>query len=67
MRVEDAGRYYRRALDLSPTSAETMAAMGEWLLTSGRESRARKWLKRARRVDSENPRVLRLEERLAAG
>lgn len=65
--LEDAERYYRRALQLAPEAAEAQAAMGEWALASGRRGRARKWLKRARRSDPQDPRVLRLAQQIAEG
>ncbi len=66
-RLEDAQRYYRRALDLGPDEAEVQAAMGLWHLEAGHRSRARKWLKRALKTDPEQARVRRLAEQIAQG
>jgi Tfp pilus assembly protein PilF len=63
-RFEDAGRYFRRALDLDSEGAEPQAAMGQWFLAAGERRKARKWLKRAERVGPAVPRVLALQEAL---
>ncbi len=66
-RLEDAGRYYRRALDLDPEEAESQAAMGLWHLEAGNRSRARKWLRRAEKIDPNQARVRQLAEQIANG
>lgn len=66
-RLEDAGRYFRRALELDSEGVEPQAAMGQWYLATGERRKARKWLKRARRVRPEDPRVLALEAALEEG
>ena len=66
-RLDDAERYYRRALQLGPESAEAQAALGDWNLAAGRRGRAKKWLKRALKIDPNEPRALRLKQRLADG
>lgn len=66
-RPKDAERYYRRALNLEPDSAESQAAIGQWFLDAGRPRRAKRWLKRARKIDPDNPRVARLAEQITEG
>ena len=66
-RIEDAGRYFRRAYRLAPEEAETVAAMGLWSLQSGRTRAAKKWLRKARKLDPDNARVARLSRTLESG
>lgn len=63
-RLEDAARYYRRAVRLGRDKAEPRAAMGLWALSRGDERRARRWLRRARRLDASEQRTVRLEKML---
>jgi Flp pilus assembly protein TadD len=67
-RLEEAGRFYRRALRLGDPAAdaELMAAMGMFELRAGRPAQARRWLKRARGVDPQNSRVVALERSLSS-
>lgn len=64
-RLAEAERFYRRAVRLSEDTAEPFAAMGLLVLENGDRTTARRWLKKARRVDPENPRVLLLTQRLS--
>ena len=66
-RVDDAGRFYRRALALAKFEAEPRAAMGQWALANGQRQKAASWLERARQADAESPRVLALEKILLEG
>ncbi len=66
-RLEDAERYYRRALDLGPDEAESQAAMGLWHLEAGNPGRARKWLRRAQKSDPNQARVRELAEQISNG
>jgi Flp pilus assembly protein TadD len=63
-RLEDARRYYRQAIRLGRGDAEPRAAMGLWALSNGDEGSARRWLRRARRIDQHETRTLRLEQTL---
>jgi len=66
--LEEARRYYRRALRLAPRVPEVMAAMGLWAHGAGHPRRAERWLRRARRQDpgAGTSRVQLLAARLAA-
>ncbi len=64
-RLDDAGRFYRRAMRLNRNNANTRAAMGLWELASDRPDKARGWLERAERLDAEAERVVLLRSRLA--
>jgi tetratricopeptide (TPR) repeat protein len=63
-RLEDAKRFYRRALQLNREDAESQAAMGLWELASQRPDRALGWLERAERIDPQASRVERLRTAL---
>ncbi len=63
-RLEEAERFYRRALHLARHEAETQAAMGQWALAAGKADKARIWLGRASEVDPGNERAVELRERL---
>lgn len=63
-RLEEAERFYRRALRLARYEAETHAALGGWALAAGKVDKARVWLERAREIDPENGRVVELGEQL---
>jgi len=64
-RLDEAKRFYRRALRLARYEAETRAAMGIWALSAGDRDKASSWLERAAELDGDNPRVRELERRLA--
>jgi Tfp pilus assembly protein PilF len=64
-RLDDAKRFYRRALQLNREDADAQAAMGLWELAAKRPDRARQRLKRAERLDPEAERVELLRTRLA--
>ncbi|MEE8278231.1 MAG: tetratricopeptide repeat protein [Thermoanaerobaculia bacterium] len=64
-RLNEARRFYRRALRLGGDLAEPRAAQGLWALQRGDEARARKWLRRARAIDPDDARTLELARRLA--
>ena len=63
-RMEEARRFYRRALHLNRNDAESKAAMGLWELAAERPDRARVWLERAERIDRESERVGQLRDGL---
>ena len=65
-RLEEARRYYRRALWLAPEDSEPRAAMGLLALAEGHPKRARRWLDRALRDGDGTTRTLRLAERLGS-
>ncbi|NLN11091.1 MAG: tetratricopeptide repeat protein [Acidobacteria bacterium] len=65
-RLDEAERFYRRALRLDSSQAETQAALGELALARGREREARQHLRKAVRLDAGHPRVVRLAQRLSA-
>ncbi len=64
-RLDEAGRFYRRALQLNRDNADLKAAMGLWELASEHPDRARVWLQRAERLDATAERVERLRARLS--
>lgn len=57
-RLDDARRFYRRALRLAKFEAETHAAMGQWAVAAGKLDKARDWLQKAAEIDPENQRVV---------
>lgn len=63
-RLDEAKRFYRRALRLYRKDAEPYAAMGLWALASGDRRAAVRWLERAKSIDALNQRVLRLAAKL---
>lgn len=63
-RLEIAGDYYKRAKSLAPTDAEMVASMGLWAEQVDKERKARRLLRKARKLDSEHPRVIALAGRL---
>lgn len=63
-RLDEAERFYRRAVRLRHEYAEPYAAMGLLELQGGDLEEARRWLRKARKLDSEEPRVLLLAQRL---
>ncbi len=65
-RLEDARRFYRRALHLNRKHPESRAAMGLWELASDRPDRAQAWLERAERLEGGAERVELLRARLSA-
>jgi Flp pilus assembly protein TadD len=66
-RLEEARRFYRRAMWLNRDDPEPYAALGFAALAGGDRNEARKWLRKAASRDKSNERVRRLEARLAAG
>jgi Flp pilus assembly protein TadD len=66
-RLEDARRFYQRALKMARSEAETHAAMGLWALYAGKRDRALDWLESATQIDPENDRVRRLRLRIEHG
>lgn len=65
-RLDDARRFYRRAVRRGEDSAETRAAIGLWELASGRPDRARRSLRRAEALGPGAGHLRLLRERLAA-
>jgi len=65
-RLEEAGRFYRKALNRQGRNAESLAAMGLWSLKQGESKKAQNWLRRAEDLDPESQRVALLRERLGA-
>jgi Flp pilus assembly protein TadD len=65
-RLEEAGRFYRKALRRQGENAESLAAMGLWTLERGDKKGARSWLRRAEGLDPESGRVALLRRRLGA-
>ncbi|HVR30763.1 MAG TPA: tetratricopeptide repeat protein [Thermoanaerobaculia bacterium] len=63
-RMDAAGRFYRKALRRQGENAESLAAMGLWLLERGDRKSARNWLRRAEDLDPAAARVLLLRRRL---
>lgn len=63
-RLDEAERFYRRALRLDPQQAETSAALGLWALSAGKTREARAWLKKAEKLDPGNARVAQLARQL---
>ena len=63
-RLEEAGRFYRRAVRLDPTQAESEAALGHWALAAGKTREAQKHLRKAQQIDPKNARVDDLAKRL---
>ncbi|HVR95318.1 MAG TPA: tetratricopeptide repeat protein [Thermoanaerobaculia bacterium] len=66
-RVDEARRFYKRALRLYKGNAEPYAALGIVSLLSGDRSEAEKWLRKAAAIDQENGRVQQLSRRLGTG
>jgi Flp pilus assembly protein TadD len=65
-RMDEAGRFYRKALRRQGENAESLAAMGLWTLERGDKKGARTWLRRAEDLDPEAGRVVLLRRRLGA-
>lgn len=63
-RLEDARRFYRRAVKLGRGHAETHAAFGRWYLETGDRERALKSLERAEKRDPAERRTVELRLRL---
>lgn len=63
-RLEEARKFYRRALRYGRYLAAPRAARGLWVLKSGKEGKARKWLRRAQAVDPDDDRTRQLARRL---
>jgi len=64
-RLEDARRFYRRAVRLGRGHAETHAAFGHWHLEAGDREQAARSLERAEKRDSEEERTVALRQRLS--
>ena len=47
-RMDEAGRFYRKALKRQGENAESLAAMGLWTLEQGDQKEARTWLQAGR-------------------
>ena len=65
-RFSEAGIYYKRALGLAPKDAEVMAAAGGWYFDMGQTSRAKGLMRKATKLDADNPRVRELRLRFEA-
>lgn len=63
-RLEDAKRFYHRALQLDDSLGEAKAALGLLAAEADRPKRARAWLRRAQKVDPRGRRTLALADRL---
>ena len=66
-RIDEARRFYKRALRLYRDSAEPYAAMGIVALASGDAGEALRWARKAQAIDQENHRVKLLVARLGGG
>ncbi|RMH18743.1 MAG: tetratricopeptide repeat protein [Acidobacteria bacterium] len=64
-RFDEAGRLYRRAINLKRRDAEPWAALGQLALIRGDHDAARRLLKKARKRDAEHPRAVQLAQALA--
>ena len=64
-KVEDAGRFYRKALRRRSDSAESLAAMGMWEFRQGEKRKAKRLLERAEEIDPDSARVALLKSSLA--
>lgn len=65
-RLEEAERFYRRAIRVQREDAEALAAMGSLALELQNVDAARRWLRKARRIDPAEERVQDLEAALRA-
>jgi len=63
-RLDEAHRFYKKALHLYGQDAEPYAAMGSWAKASGNPREARKWLKKAVALNVTNDRVRTLAAEL---
>lgn len=63
-RLEDAERFYRRAIRVQRDDAEVLAAMGNLALKQQDLAAAKRWLRKARRIDPDQERVRDLESGL---
>ncbi len=64
-RLEEAKRFYRRAVSLSCEAADCYAALGQLAVATGDLRTARKMLKKASKLDVENYRTQQLSNMLA--
>ena len=64
-RFEEAARFYSRAHRLSPKTAETNAARGIVALAMGDETKAKKWLRRAQKIDPLESRTVELANKVS--
>ena len=63
-RLEEAGRFYQKASKVGGDLAETWAARGSWALAEGKVRKARRWLRKAQELSSDDPRTLELERQM---
>jgi Flp pilus assembly protein TadD len=63
-KMDEAGRFYRKALRRRSTSAEPLAAMGAWELEQGGKRKARRLLEKAEEIDPQSVRVAMLKSSL---
>jgi tetratricopeptide (TPR) repeat protein len=63
-RLDEARRYYRRAVRLAPGSAEPYAALGQLAFSMGDVKRARRYLEKAEARDQDDDRARDLSEML---
>jgi tetratricopeptide (TPR) repeat protein len=63
-RIDEARRFYKRAMRLYRDNAEPYAAMGIAALASGDAGEAHRWMRKAVAIDQENQRVKVLVARL---
>lgn len=64
-RLDEASRFYRKALRFDRSLAETLAAWGTLVLRRGEIDKARKWLRRAQHVNPQERRTLALARELS--
>ena len=65
-KMDEAGRFYRKALRRGVDQAEPLAAMGLWELHQGAPAKARRLLAKAQEIDPSSNRVVLLRTRLMA-
>jgi Tfp pilus assembly protein PilF len=63
-KMDEAGRFYRKALRRRSDSAEPLAAMGAWELEQGGKRKARRLLEKAEEIDPQSVRVAMLKSSL---
>ncbi|MEM6796154.1 MAG: tetratricopeptide repeat protein [Acidobacteriota bacterium] len=65
-RLSEAGNFYKKAHRLARGEADTNAAIGLWALLVGKTARAESWLRKAKKIEPKNERVVRLSARIEA-
>lgn len=65
--LDEARRFFKRAIKLGREHAETHASLGLLFLKAGDRAKAEKWLRRAEKRDPEDPRTVDLRRRLRDG